>query len=108
QGYSVANWDFSGGGGGRGKGAPPRGGSLKVVTTNMRPGYLRKNGVPYSDKSSMTEYFDRVTETDGRTYLIVKEIFEDPVYITGQFLTSTHYKLEADGSKWSPSACTSR
>jgi hypothetical protein len=74
----------------------------------MRPGYLRKNGVPYSDKTTMTEYFDRVTEPDGITYLIVKNILEDPVYINGQFLTSTHFKLEPNGSKFSPSACTAR
>ena len=109
QGYSAASWEYAGGAGGRGRGAaPPRGGSLKVVTTHMRPGYLRKNGVPYSDRATMTEYFDRVTEPDGITYLIVKNILEDPVYINGQFLTSTHFKLEPNGSKWSPSACTSR
>ncbi len=28
--------------------AAPRGGSLKVVTTDLKPGYLRKNGIPYS------------------------------------------------------------
>jgi hypothetical protein len=30
--------------------AGARSGSLRVVTTNLRPGYLRKNGVPYSAK----------------------------------------------------------
>jgi hypothetical protein len=61
QGCSSAEWDIVGGsrGGtgaaaGRGAAAPPGNGSLKVVTTNMRPGYLRKNGVPYSDNSVMT------------------------------------------------------
>jgi hypothetical protein len=109
QGFSAANWEYAGGAGGRGKqAAPPRGGSLKVVTTHMRPGYLRKNGVPYSDRASMTEYFDRVTEPDGITYLIVKNILDDPVYLNGQFLTSTHFKLEPNGSKWSPSACTAK
>ena len=39
--------------------APPRVGSLKVVTTSLRAGYLRKNGVPYSDETTVTEYFDR-------------------------------------------------
>ena len=34
-----------------------RGGQLKVTTTNMKPGYIRKNGVPYSDKAVLTEYF---------------------------------------------------
>ena len=47
QGYSIATWEYAGGPAARGK-APPRGGSLKVVTTNIRPGYLRKNGGPYS------------------------------------------------------------
>src|SRR5689334_12004922 len=73
QGYSVATWEPAGGrnpaaaagrggggGGGRG-GAPaaaPRGGSLKVVTTRLKEGYLRKNGVPVSENAVVTEYFD--------------------------------------------------
>ena len=73
-----------------------------------RAGYIRKNGVPYSDKAVMTEYFDRVIEPDGISYLIVKNILEDPVYLNGPFLTSTHFKLEPNGSKWSPSPCTAR
>ena len=108
QGYSAASWEFAGGPAGRRGGAPPRGGSLKVVTTNARAGYIRKNGVPYSDKAVMTEYFDRVIEPDGISYLIVKNILEDPVYLNGPFLTSTHFKLEPNGSKWSPSPCTAR
>jgi len=58
QGYSTGQWivngravlDLGGIGTVRGGGpaGPPRGGSLKVVTTNMLPGYIRKNGVPYS------------------------------------------------------------
>ena len=27
-------------------------------TTNLRPGYVRKNGAPYSDKAIVTEYWD--------------------------------------------------
>ena len=56
QGDSAAQWER---GGGRG-GPPAYGGSLTVVTTNMRAGYLRKNGVPYSENASVTEYFDLV------------------------------------------------
>src|SRR5580700_6981708 len=56
QGYSVAKWEGPGfGGGGRGFGqrpaGPPKTGTLNVVTTYMLPGYLRKNGVPYSEKA---------------------------------------------------------
>jgi hypothetical protein len=118
QGYSVAIWDMAGGGrGGRGGGgglggppapAAPRGGSLRVVTTHLSPGYLRKNGVTYSENTVLTEYYDRTNETDGVSYLIVTTIVEDPQYLTGQFITSTHFKKEADGSKFSPSPCTAK
>src|SRR5579872_3399119 len=36
--------------------------SLEVVTTQLRAGYLRKNGVPYSDKTVLKEYYDRFDE----------------------------------------------
>src|SRR5580692_5874767 len=54
QGYSAASWDHQAGGG---FGPPGPGGSLKVVTTKMKPGYLRKNGVPYGANAVVTEYF---------------------------------------------------
>src|SRR5215471_1570212 len=113
QGYSVAVWEMAGGGRG-GRGAPPgpagaaRGGSLKVVTTHLSPGYLRKNGVPYGANTVLTEYYDRTNETDGISYLIITTIVVDPQYLTGQFITSTHFKKETDGSKWSPSPCTAK
>ena len=105
QGFSLASWDRQTGGGF----APPgAGGSLKVVTTHMKPGYLRKNGVPYSANAVVTEYFDAVKEPDGEQYLIVKTLVDDPQYLTGQFITSTHFKREADGSRWHPSPCTAK
>jgi hypothetical protein len=106
QGFSVANWEFAGGG--RGRGGPPRGGSLKVVTTHMRSGYLRKNGVPYSGNALLTEYYTRTDESDGTSYLIITTLVEDPQYLQQTFVTSTHFKKEPDGAKWSPSACTAR
>jgi hypothetical protein len=126
QGYSVASWDgvargrgvfgLPGGGAGltggpeaaRGGPQPVRPGSLKVVTTNLKPGYLRKNGVPYGAKTVLTEFFDKVTEPSGETLLIVSTRVDDPEFLTQEFLTSTHFKKEPDGSKWSPSACTAR
>ncbi len=63
QGESVAAWE-----GRRGRGAAaPTGGSLKVVTTNLRPGYLRKNGVPYSENAVLTEYWDLGIRTQRRS-----------------------------------------
>jgi hypothetical protein len=90
--------------GGRG-GAPPRGGSLKVTTTRLKEGYLRKNGVPYSENTVLTEYFDRHTETNGDEWFTVTTIVEDPKYLQQSFITSTHFKKEPDASKWYPTPC---
>ena len=49
----------------RGRGAA-RLGNLKVVTTNLRAGYVRKNGAPHSDKAVVTEYFDLNTLAERR------------------------------------------
>jgi len=91
--------------GGRGGAAPPRGGSLKVTTTRLKEGYLRKNGVPYSENAVVTEYFDRHTESNGDEWFTVTTIVDDPKYLQQSFITSTHFKKEADASKWYPSAC---
>ena len=64
--------------------------------------------MPYSANTVLTEYYDRTNETDGISYLIITTIVEDPQYLTGQFITSTHFKKEPDSSKWSPSPCTAK
>ena len=108
QGQSVAEWQRIVQPGGQGvslQRAQPRVGSLKVVTTGVRAGYLRKNGVPYSENVAMTEYFDRLRAYDTE-WLVVLTVVEDPAYLDQPFITSTHFKREADGSKWSPDPCT--
>ena len=73
-----------------------QGGSLKVVTTNFREGYLRKNGVPYSENATITEYFHRLPSEPGEdTWLLVITVIEDPKYLNQPFYTSTQFKLEA-------------
>jgi hypothetical protein len=113
QGYSAAEWQLSQGGrGGRGGQGQPgalaqRGGSLKVVTTNMTSGYIRKNGVPYSDKATVTEYFDLVNEPGGEQWMIIKTILEDPQYLGGApFVVSTNLKKQPDAKGWNPGPCT--
>jgi hypothetical protein len=111
QGDSVAQWEGgpAPGRGGAGRGGPaPRGGTLKVVTTHIRPGYLRKNGVPYSGNAVLTEYFDRTDEPNGDSWLIVTSIVEDPQYLQQPFITSTHFKRQADDKGWGPTPCASR
>jgi len=83
-----------------------QGGSLKVVTTHFREGYLRKNGVPYSENASITEYFNRLPpHPNGDNWLLVVTIIDDPKYLTQPFYTSTQFKLEPGGSKWNPTPC---
>jgi hypothetical protein len=84
--------------------APGKGGALKVVTTHMRPGYLRKNGIPYSGNAVMTEYFDTFN-LEGDGYLIRTGVVDDPQYLTDRFITSEQYEREPDASKWHPSPC---
>ena len=87
---------------------PPPGGSLRVVTTRMKPGYLRKNGVPYSERTVMTEYFNRLEVPGGDTYLLIASEVIDPEYLAQPFWTSTHFKKEDDASGWNPTPCASR
>jgi hypothetical protein len=79
-------------------------GSLKVVTTNLRAGYLRKNGVPYSAEAVVTEYYDRLAMF-GHDYLQVVTVVTDPAYLTTPFVVSNHFKREPDDSSWSPTPC---
>jgi hypothetical protein len=107
QGTSVAEWQRILSPGGLGvslQTAPPRMGSLKVVTTNLRAGYLRRNGVPYSENAVVTEYFDRMSAYDS-DWLVVLTVVEDPKYLNQPFLTSTHFKRETDATRWAPTPC---
>jgi hypothetical protein len=102
QGTSVASWDLVGG---RGS-ANQSGGGLKVVTTNMRAGYLRRNGPPYSSNATMTEFYDVVKEPDGTQYMVVTSILEDPTYLNQPLLSSAQFKKLPDASGWNPTPCT--
>jgi hypothetical protein len=109
QGVSKAEWEFLkvGGFGFNPFGNAP-GGSLKVMTKQLKPGYLRKNGVPYSANTTVTEYFDRVDEPTGEAYLVVIMTVEDPLYLNGPYATSFHFRKQPDASGWNPTPCTSK
>ena len=102
QGQSVARWERPG----RGNPAA-KAGSLAVTTTNMRAGYLRKNGVPYSENARVTEYFDLSPMPNNGQLIVVTTIVDDPRYLTQPFIVSSQFKKEADGSKWDPTPCSS-
>jgi len=104
QGYSLAQWQVRNAGRGAAA-APPHEGSLKVVTTKMRPGYIRKNGVPYSGSAVLTEYLNILTGQQGDVYLSVTASVEDPAYLNQPFLRTYTFKKVADGSGWDPTPC---
>ena len=85
--------------------APTPGGSLQVVTTNLQPGYLRPNGVPYSDRAVVKEFFDSFTLGDDGTWLIVTTVVSDPAFLTQEFVISSQFRKEADLSRWNPRPC---
>jgi hypothetical protein len=114
QGYSRAQWEAPV----RGSGTPQsglgatregnQGRSLEVVTTQLRPGYLRKNGPPYSANAVLKEFFDLSKEPNGDTWFVVTTIVEDPLYLNEPFVTSTNFKKQPDAAGFSPAACYAR
>jgi hypothetical protein len=116
QGYSAAKWE-----GPEPAAIPPltfglglaprlnaRSRSLEVTTTQLRAGYLRKNGVPYSDKTVLKEYYDLFSEPNADTWFMVTTIVDDPTYLAVPFVTTSHFKKIADASGWDPEPCTAR
>jgi len=122
QGYSVATW---GGGEPRdrrdGQGGPVQDATgrlvvapaqrketdyLKVSTTRMRPGYLQKNGVPYSGDALLEEYFDTFSDPyTHNTWLVVTTVVTDPRYLIEPLMMHAHFKKIPDASGWDPTPC---
>ena len=95
QGTSAAQWNVPGK-------------SLKVVTTNLRPGYLRKNGAPYSNKAVVTEYWEVHTLPNKEPWLTITTKVDDPAYLTRPYLTSSDYKKLPGAAGWNPTPCSAK
>jgi hypothetical protein len=111
QGWSFASWQLSGTTeqfypGPTSLGQVKRAGSLRVDTNNLRAGYLRKNGVPFSENAFMSEYYNLIVEDDGNQYLVIQTFVADPRYLTGHFVRTMQFKREPDGSKRNPVPCS--
>ena len=98
QGHSQAEWVRSDAGGGH----------LAVRTTNIRPGYVRKNGVPFSGDAVLNEYFDLHSAPNGDEWLVITTVIDDPAYFNGPFVTSTNFKKLPNGDGWNPTPCSAR
>jgi len=109
QGYSAARWLGPAGGVGYfgTNFDPTKGGSLEVNTSHLAPGYLRRNGIPYSDKTTVQEFYDVIREPEAN-WLVVKTIVSDPTYLSRTMITSTHFRKQPDATGWKPSACYAR
>ena len=91
-----------------GQGCRHEGGSLKVVTSHLRPGYLRKNGVPYSADAVLTEYWDVSAGPNGDQWITITSTVRDDKYLREPWVTALNFKKERDGSKWDPTPCSAR
>jgi hypothetical protein len=110
QGSSFAVWQVPQQFGGR-PGAPrpkPVTGKMYVVTGNLAPGWLRRNGVPYGSQTRLQEYFQAFQDPTGKKWFDVTTQVDDPEYLRAAFITSSDFRREPDGSKWAPHPCTAR
>ena len=73
QGFSLGRWE---------------GDRLVVTTTHMKAGWVRRNGIPYSDLAVFTDTWQRHGD-----YLTQVSILEDPVYLTEPFVRTTNWVL---------------
>jgi hypothetical protein len=121
QGYSAASWEGSefvdtrdGQGGpvldSTGKRLPRRvlkqADILRVVTSRIRPGYVQKNGIPYSANATLEEFYDTFKDPySGNTWLTVTTVVTDPQYLIEPLFTHAHFKKSPDASGWDPTPC---
>ncbi len=110
QGYSIAQWEFDGPAPGR-RGRPmnvkPVHGSLKTVTTRLKRGYFRRNGVPYSENAVLTEFWTTLTD-EGVDYLVVTNMLDDPTYLAQPYVRSVQFRKQPDNKGWRPTRCEAR
>ena len=84
QGFSTGEWE---------------GDMLKVTTTHLKEGWLRRNGVPRSDRATLIEYFIR-----HGNYLTLVTVVKDPVYLTEPFVRTSNWVADP-GFQLSPFSC---
>jgi cyclase len=73
QGFSTGKWE---------------GNQFTVTTTHLKEGYVRRNGVPRSDRATLLEHWIRHGD-----YLTLVSIINDPVYLTEPFIRTTNWVL---------------
>ena len=102
QGHSVAVWASRRGG----QAGPPSARYLRITTTDLLSGYLRKNGIPYAENASLLEYVDLFKEPNGAAMIIWTAVVDDPVNLETPYIISSQFKKQPDGSAWDPTPCS--
>jgi len=90
QGTSLAQWERN---------------ALRVETSNLLPGYLQYNGVPFDGNLKMVEHFDVIREPGGEIWLIDDAVLTDPGILVRSHKRSTHLRKQADNKGWDPQPC---
>lgn len=62
---------------------------LTITTTHLKAGWIRRNGVPRSDRATVTEHILKHGD-----FLTVVVIIHDPVYLTEPFVRSTDFEYD--------------
>jgi hypothetical protein len=73
EGFSTGKWE---------------GDMLTVETTHIKQGWIRRNGLPESDRATLVEHFIRHGE-----YLTHVSVVTDPVYLTEPLVKSQNFVL---------------
>ena len=72
---------------------------LRVETTHLKAGWVRRNGVGHSDRTTMVEYFSRHGD-----FLTVTSFVVDPVYLTEPYVKTSDFALiktpTTSGAAW--------
>lgn len=108
QGYTTANWYKERQTRGLGFGGPPNsfeGGNLKSQTRNLMPAFLQRNGVPYSDQTSIEDFYKVIDAPNGDRWLIITSVVSDPVNLQQHWITSSNFKYEENDENWNLTGC---
>src|ERR1700682_3329406 len=84
QGFSTGKWE---------------GNQLTVITTHLKESYVRRNGVPRSDRAILIEHWIRHGD-----YLTLVSIIDDPVYLAEPFIRTTNWAFDP-GQAMEPYPC---
>jgi len=72
------------------------GNQLTVITTHIKQGWVRRNGLPESDQATLVEHFIRHGE-----HLTHVSIVTDPIYLTEPLIKTQDFNLVAqEGQNW--------